>query len=163
MEIDNVPICPRDGFPKVKIDGRWECVAEYLDRCIGGQRIIDMVEREGIVYYVFENSHELPSLCFCCGRPLEYRDLESTRRERVGRRLESMVMESGETKDGQVGFRFCLELSKKGLLSRPLVVPLSIEVAAQMRHPADCPHGRAATAARRKPKPKKRRRKNRRR
>ena len=29
-------LCERDGFPLVKINGRWECVAEYLDRCVGG-------------------------------------------------------------------------------------------------------------------------------
>lgn len=162
MEIDNIPICPRDGFPKVEINGHWHCVAEYLDRCIGGQRIVDMVERERTVYYVFENGHELPSLCSCCGTPHEYRDLEGSRRENVGRRLESMIMEPGEAEDGQAVFRFCLELSKTGLFSQPLTVPLSTEVAAQMRHPASCSRGRAATATRRKPKPRKQRPKKRR-
>ena len=157
MEKDSVPICSKDGFPKVEIKGRWHCVAEYLDRCIGGQRIVDMVERERTVYYVFENGHELPSLCSCCGTPHEYRDLESARRENVGRRLESMMMDPGETEDGQVVFRFCLELSNKGLLSQPLAVPLSVEAAAQLRHPIRCSRGRAATATRRKPKPKKKR------
>jgi hypothetical protein len=159
---NSVPICARDGFPKVRIDGRWHCVAEYLDRCIGGQRIVDMVEREGTVYYVFESGHELPSLCFCCGRPYEYSDLEATRRENVGRHLVSMIMEPGETEDGQLISRFCLELSGKGLLSKQLVEPIHIEAAAQMRHPANCSRGRTA-AARRSPKPKKRRSKRRRR
>ena len=159
---NSVPICARDGFPKVRIDGRWQCVAEYLDRCIGGQRIVDMVKREETVYYVFESGHELPMLCFCCGRPYEYPDLEASRRENVGRHLVSMVMEPGETEDGQLVSRFCLELSGKGLLSKPLVEPIHIEAAAQMRHPANCSRGRAATA-RRSPKRKKRRSKKRRR
>jgi hypothetical protein len=36
--------CERDGFPMVKIQGRWECVAEYLDRCIGQQRVVDLIQ-----------------------------------------------------------------------------------------------------------------------
>ena len=28
-------VCELDGFPMVQIKGRWECVAEHLDRCIG--------------------------------------------------------------------------------------------------------------------------------
>ncbi|MBN1583628.1 MAG: hypothetical protein JXA89_23175 [Anaerolineae bacterium] len=45
MEKHNSPTCSKDGFPKVKIDGRWHCVAEYLDRCIGGQHVVDVVQR----------------------------------------------------------------------------------------------------------------------
>ena len=103
-----------------------------------------MVEREGTVYYVFESGHELPSLCFCCATPYEYPDLEATRRENVGRYLASMIMEPGETEDGQLVSRFCLELSGKGLLSKPLVEPIHIEAAAQMRHPPHCPRSRGS-------------------
>ena len=31
---DAATTCKRDGSPMLKIAGRWECVAEYLDRCI---------------------------------------------------------------------------------------------------------------------------------
>jgi hypothetical protein len=142
---DNVPICSRDGFPKVKIDGRWTCVAEYLDRCIGGQRITDLIERGGTVYYVFENGHELPMLCFCCDRPLVYRHLKRSRRRTVGRRLESMSVGPVE-KDGRILSQFCLELSKKGIFSRPVAVPVSAQVAVQMKHPPGCPRGRGGSA-----------------
>jgi len=161
MEKGSVPFCSKDGFPKVQINGRWECVAEYLDRCIGGQHIVDLIERNGTVYSVFESGHELPMLCFCCGMPLEYPDLEGSRRDRVGRRLESMAVEPVELKDGQWHLQFSLELSKKGLLSQPLAVPISIEAAAQMVHPPGCPRGRRTPALGRQPK--KRRRKKRRR
>jgi hypothetical protein len=40
------PICERDGFPKLKINGRLECVAEYLDRCIGYQPSLMLFSRE---------------------------------------------------------------------------------------------------------------------
>ena len=59
-------LCKRDGFPLVKINGQWECVAEYLDRCVGGQRIKDVIQRDDTFYYIFESGHELPLLCFCC-------------------------------------------------------------------------------------------------
>ena len=146
MTKDSVRICPKDHFPKVRIGSRWECVAEYLDRCIGGQRIVDLVRRDQTVYQVCESGHELPVLCFCCGMPLEYTDLRGSRRDRVGRRLESMAWEPGETEDGREIFEFSLELSKKGPFSQPVTVPLSIEAAAQMKHPPTCPRARAATA-----------------
>jgi hypothetical protein len=74
----------------VKINGRWECAAEYLDRCLGQQPVVDLVQRGRTVYYVFENGHQLPMLCFCCGTPLVYDDLERSRRDMRGRRLEKM-------------------------------------------------------------------------
>jgi hypothetical protein len=36
-------LCERDGFPMVKIDGQLQCVAEYLDRCIGQQKVVDLI------------------------------------------------------------------------------------------------------------------------
>ena len=139
-----MPRCPKDGFPKVQINGRWECVAEYLDRCIGGQRIVDVVEREETVYYVFESGHELPMLCYCCGEPLHYTDLEAARQGHIGRLLESMAVEPVELENGQVVSQFSLELSGRGLLSESLAESLSIEAAAQMVHPPTCPHGKRA-------------------
>jgi len=139
-------LCTKDGFPKVRIAGRWECVAEYLDRCIGGQRIVDMLKSEGTVYYVFESGHELPMLCFCCGTPLEYLDLERSRRDKVGRRLESMSVRPGKSEDGREMLQVCLELSGKGLLLQPVAVPVFIEAAAQMRHPPHCLHKPSSAA-----------------
>ncbi len=148
MELDQTRLCSRDGFPKVKIAGRWECVAEYLDRCIGGQRVVDLVDREGTVYYVFESGHELPMLCFCCGGPLAYADLEESRRNMVGRRLESMAVDPVELEDGRELLQFRLELSGKGLLSQPVSIPVSVQVAAQMCHPVRCPYRSGTSAAR---------------
>jgi hypothetical protein len=161
MQGEERPICPRHGFPKVQIGGRWHCVAEYLDRCIGGERVADLVQRDGTVYYVFESGHELPMLCFCCDTPLAYQDLEGSRRDVVGRRLESMGVEPGELEDGREMLQFHLELSAKGPLSQPLVVPVSVEVAAQMVHPPTCRRGRRASALGRPPR-KRRRKKGRR-
>ena len=161
MGESGTPICAKDGFPKVKIAGRWQCVAEYLDRCIGGQRIVDLVKRKDKVYYVFESGHELPMLCFCCGMPLEYTDLEGSRRDMVGRRLESMAVEPGELEDSQEMLQFRLELSKKGLLSQPVAVPISIEAAAQMRHPPHCSRGRGSPPPGRQLKRKRHKRKRR--
>ena len=146
MEENRPRLCTKDGFPKVKIAGRWECAAEYLDRCIGGQRIVDLLKPEGTVYYVFESGHELPMLCFCCGTPLEYPDLEGSRRDVVGRRLESMAVGPVESEDGREMLQFCLELSRKGLLSQPVAMPVSIEAAAQMRHPPHCLHKHSSAA-----------------
>ena len=140
MVKDTYPICERDGFPMLKIEGHWECVAEYLDRCIGQQRVVDLVQRGKTVYHVFENGHELPLLCFCCGKPLVYDDLERARRNMRGRRLESMSVGSVTLEDGSEALQFRLEYSKKGLLSRGIHVPVAIEVAGRLKHPDHCPH-----------------------
>ena len=92
-----------------------------------------------------------PMLCFCCDTPLEYPDLEASRRDIVGRRLESMAVEPGELEDGREILQFQLELSAKGLLSQPRVVPVSVEVAAQMVHPPTCRRGTGASAPGRRP------------
>jgi hypothetical protein len=142
MVKDTYPICERDGFPMLKINGRWECVAEYLDRCIGQQRVVDLVQRGKTVYYVFENGHELPMLCFCCGRPLVYNDLAGSRRDMRGRRLESMAVDTVTTQEGKEILQFRLEFSKKGLLSRRVSMPIAVKAAARLKHPDHCPYGR---------------------
>ncbi|MDI7276948.1 MAG: hypothetical protein QME94_13300, partial [Anaerolineae bacterium] len=94
------PTCERDGFPKLKIGGRWECVVEYLDRCLGQQQVVDLVLRGDTIWFVFENGHELPVLCPDCGNPIEFGNLESARRDIRGRRLESMAQRIVRMKDG---------------------------------------------------------------
>lgn len=145
MPEGNMRLCEKDGFPKVQIQGHWECVAEYLDRCIGGQRVIDVVQRGDTVYYVFENGHELPMLCFCCGEPLGFYDLDKSRLDMKGRRLERMSLEPGLLEDGAEMLQFRLHYSKKGLFSKPIVDPISVEAAAKMKHPPGCPYVRPST------------------
>jgi hypothetical protein len=134
------PTCKHDGFPLVTIDGHLQCVAEYLDRCIGQKRVVDMVQRDEAAYYVFEDGHELPLLCFCCGEALTVFDLDKSRQNIHGRRLKAMAMGSVELTDGRELPQFRLVFSTKGLFSSELIEPLSPEVAVQMRHPDDCLH-----------------------
>jgi hypothetical protein len=131
-------VCPRDGFPMVKIGGRWQCAAEHLDRCIGGQRIREVRQQARTVYYVFEDGHELPLLCFCCGEPLACGDLEKSRCKMRGRRLEAMAVRPIEMKDGRQIPRFELEFSGKGLSPGKVYEPLSSPVVARLRHPPEC-------------------------
>lgn len=138
------PRCQHDGLPMVKIKGRLHCAAEYIDRCIGQQPVIDVIQRGQTTYYVFENSHELPLLCFCCADPLATIDLAETRRDMQGRRLDSMSLETVYNESGDELSQFCLEFSGKGWFSKALFVPLAPEVAVKMRHPPDCPYGKPA-------------------
>jgi len=140
----------------LKIKGRWQCVAEYLDRCIGQQRVVDLIEQGDTVYTVFENGHELPMLCFCCGTPLEYKDLEQSRRDMRGRRLEAMSVDMVTVEDGSKVLQFGLEFSGKGLLSQGVYIPVAVEAAARLRHPDHCP--RKGKPPRKKSRQRKRRR-----
>ena len=144
----------------VKINGRWECVAEYLDRCIGGQRIVDVTQRDGTIYYVFENRHELPLLCFCCDTPLAVENPKRERSQLRGRRLESMSVEPVVLQDGTEMLQFRLELSKKRLEPSGRTVAVSVESAARMHHPPGCPHvARVSKKTAGRPKRRKRKRK----
>jgi len=134
------PLCEHDHFPLVTIDGRRQCAAEYLDRCLGLKRAVDMIQRDNVTFYVFEDGHELPLLCFCCGEPLTVFDLDRSRRQRRDRRLEEMSMTRVDLNGEEELPQFRLEFSKQGLFSHGLVEPLSPEVAVGMRHPDDCPH-----------------------
>jgi hypothetical protein len=124
----------------VKIDGRWQCAAEYLDRCIGGQRIREVRLQGRTLYYVFEDGHELPLLCFCCGKPLVCGNLEKSHRKMRGRRLEAMTVRPIEHEDGERIPCFELEFSGKGLKPGKVYEPLSPQVAAGLRHPKECQH-----------------------
>jgi hypothetical protein len=122
-------LCKRDGFPLVKIDDRWECVAEYLDRCVGVQRIVDVTQRDEKIYHVFESGHELPLLCFYCDTPLLVENPRTERRHMRGRRLESMDVEPVLLNDGTEMLQFRLELSKKRLEPSSRAVAVSVESA----------------------------------
>jgi len=142
------PRCKQDGFPLLTINGCQECVAEYLNRCIGSQKIVNVVRHGKTTYYVFENGHELPLLCSCCGGPLAVPEDESQRM--CGRRLEAMSVDWQQLEDGREVEELVLEFSKKGLLSQPAYMPVAFEVAQKIKHPAECPNkGRAPRSKRR--------------
>jgi len=156
---DSYPACPNDGFPLIDINGRLECCVEVLDRCVGQKKVVEVVQRGQITYYVFENGHELPLLCGCCGHGLAVKDLDQERKRVCGRRLEAMSI--GTTmieKDRREYDELILEFSKLGVFSKPLHIPVAFEVAAQLRHPGAKPTGKqGATAAKKAPVPGKNR------
>jgi hypothetical protein len=133
---NSYPLCPNDGFPMIEINGRLECCVEALNRCVGLQKVVDVVQRDQTTFYVFEDGHELPLLCGCCGHGLVVKDLEQERQRLRGRRLESMsIGTSVIEKDKREYDELILEFSKLGLFAKPLHIAVAFEVAAQLRHP----------------------------
>ncbi len=130
--------CPKDGFPLLPIHGRLRCVAEYMDACIGGHAITDVVRQEDTIYYVFDNDHKLPLLCFCCGQPLACEDLAYEKKNMVGRRFEAMSMGEEVWDDGRRVTKFLLEFTPKAVIGRKVEVVVSLSVAEAMIHPAGC-------------------------
>lgn len=128
----------------VKIGERWECAGEYLERCIGGEKIVDMVAREDTIFYVFESGHELPMLCPCCNTPFVFYDVEKTRKQMRGCRLKSATLAVAVTNDGERRLEFALEFSGKGLLwwARMPPVTISPQSVVRMHHPDECPRSR---------------------
>lgn len=133
------PLCIRDEFPMVKIGNQKQCVAEYLDKHIGKKKIVDVVQQEAIIYYIFENGYELPLLCFCCATPLVEKNLDKLRRQMRGRRLESMAVETVPASDGGNFLEFQLEFSQKGIELQGVTQAIAPEAAARMRHPKPNP------------------------
>src|SRR5574341_606940 len=119
------PLCKRDGFPMVRIDGKLQCAAEYIDKCVGGEQVVNVSQEENTVYYVFESGHRLPLLCYCCGSPLVVADLEQSRRKLRGRRLEGMVVEDVLLESGTLATQLGLDFSSKLRSSGGVVEMLS--------------------------------------
>ena len=150
--------CPQDGYPLVTINGRQECLAEYLDRCIGQKKVVDVVQRGSTTYYVFEDGHELPLLCFCCDSSLVVKNADKTRQDLQGRRLDGLDVAMVELEDGTEMPQLRLLFSKQSLLGDALAEIVSLNVAAHMVHPPSCPGntGEAVKPGRRRGRRKRR-------
>ena len=135
-------VCKRDGLPMVKIGERWECAGEYLERCVGGEKIVDWVVQEDTTYCIFESGHELPMLCPCCNKPFVFYDVEKTRKQMRGRRFKSATMGIAVNDYGEENLEFALEFSGKGLLrwGKTTLQMTSPQSVARMHHPEECPY-----------------------
>jgi len=156
--LSSYPLCPKDGFPMVDINGQLKCSVEVIDRCVGGRMVVDVIQRKKIIYYVFDNGHQLPLLCGCCGEGLGVANLDEERQDVRGRRLEAMSLATKVfEEDGREQDELVLEFSKSGLLSRPLDIPVAFEVAAQLRHPPNDPQKKRKSPSKRPTSKKKKR------
>jgi hypothetical protein len=132
--------CERDGFPILDINGQEQCLAEFVDYCIGGKKITDVVVRNDTLYYVFENRHELPLLCYCCGEPLTCPDLRVEKKNLRGRTLQAMSWNTEQLEDGRNVIDFQLEFSRKDGEENVMMVATSTLSANKMRHTVLCSH-----------------------
>jgi hypothetical protein len=140
IQPDQLLECEQHGFPILNINGEPHCLAEFVDFCIGGQKVTDVVLRNETLYYVFENRHEIPLLCYCCGVPLECHDLQSVKNHVRGRKLQAMTWNLTELEDGRHVIDYKLEFSKKHGETEPLMVQTSTLSADKMVHPILCAH-----------------------
>ncbi|MCP4358259.1 MAG: hypothetical protein GY796_09620 [Chloroflexi bacterium] len=154
----SVPVCPKDGFPLILIDGSLQCTFESLDNRIGGRSIVDMVRHKEIIYFVFDNDYKLPLLCGCCDGPLHFDDLAQERNHIVGKHLQEMWIEHQHMEDGQayheLGLGFVVEGDKRGES-----VTVSFAAVAQIKPPRKVSAPASWKRTRRKKSKKKRRRK----
>jgi hypothetical protein len=140
IQPDQLIECERDGFPILNINGEPHCLAEFVNFCVGGQKITDVILRNDTLYYVFENRHELPLLCYCCGEPLACPDLQAEKRQMRGRKLQAMTWDVEELEDRRHVLDYQLEFSPKHGEADPLLVQTSTLSADKMVHPILCAH-----------------------
>jgi hypothetical protein len=138
----------------VRIHGRWECATEYLERCLEGKRVVDVVQLKGVSHFVFDDGHQLPLLCFCCGKPLDTLDPKRVRMSILGRRLKGISLARVSMEEGRELEQFRLEFSKIGLFSKGVFTPVSPLAAARLHHPPGCPHAPDIGKDHSRPKPR---------
>jgi hypothetical protein len=133
--------CKKDGFPIVEINGQPQCIAEFVNYCIGGEEITDVVVRNGARYFVFESGHEIPMLCNCCSEPLAGINLKEDRESMIGRVLDAVDWYWEKLSDGRKVIDYVLLFStKEGEDFEALAVTTAVLSANKMRHPAGCIH-----------------------
>ncbi len=135
--------CKRDGFPLAIINGRRQCVAEFLNQCLGYKQITDVIQRGGTMFYVFEDGHELPLLCYCCNSPLGCDNLSAERDRLVGLYLKSMTWDI-EMVEEREGVDFRLEFASPINKNTILQVQTSVMSADKLIHPAACINNKKA-------------------
>jgi len=149
--LSSYPLCPDDGYPLIMIDDELTCSFEALNHCLGQREVVDVVRRGKTTYFVFNDGHELPLLCSCCGQGLYFNDLEKEREDMRGRRLIGMSLETVISDEEDREFeQLNLEFSKRGLFSMPRQVPVAFEVAVELRHPSPAIPRRASSASKKK-------------
>jgi hypothetical protein len=140
IQPDQLIECEQVGFPILNINGEPHCLAEFVNFCIGGQKIVDVILRNDTLYYVFENRHEIPLLCYCCGEALACPDLQAEKRHMRGRKLQAMIWDLEELEDGRNVIEYQLEFSPKYGDAEPLMIQTSTLSAEKMVHPILCAH-----------------------
>ena len=138
-----VEFCEQHNAPLVEINGQRVCIAEYLDACIGKQKVVDVIRQGRTIFYFFENGHAVPLLCSCCGAPLDV-NVVYERQDAIGRRFNGFDTAPVKLKNGRMGVELHLHFKPKNFLEEELEVPVSLDVAAKMHHPDGCPNTPAA-------------------
>lgn len=135
--------CKRDGFPLAIINGRRQCVAEFLNQCLGFKKVTDVIRRDDTLFYVFEDGHELPLLCYCCNSPLGCDDLSAERERIIGLYLKSMTWDIAMLEKREI-IDFRLELASPIDKNTILQVQTSVMSADKLIHPATCINNKKA-------------------
>ncbi len=131
MKIRFIP-CERDGFPILEINGQQQCLKEYMEHCLGNQKITEVIQRDGTLYYIFVNGHELPLLCNCCGESLSCPDLPSEQKIMSGRTLKNMTWGTERLEDGRNVIDFQMEFFPKAGENMVLMVQTSVASAGKL-------------------------------
>jgi hypothetical protein len=130
--------CEQDGFPVLRINGHQQCMGEFADHCLGRIKITDVALRAGTMYYVFEDGHELPLLCFCCGEPLASSNPQLEPKRMRGRKLKTIGWEPIQLNNGRAGIELQLQFSRRFWEWKGVVVHLSVKSLDQLIHPTTC-------------------------
>ncbi len=154
--LSSYPLCPDDGFPLVMVDNELTCCFEALNYCLDQKKVVDVIQRNKTTHYVFEDGHQLPLLCGCCGNGLHFDDLAKVRNNIRGRHLIGMSMETISMAEEDREYQeLVLEFSKQGLFTKTKRVSVAFEVIAELHHPSSASTRRPPLASKKKTRPPK--------
>jgi hypothetical protein len=123
--------------------------SDELVRCISPSAIAEVVKRGATIYYIFDDGHELPLLCACCGEPLVLaHDVITETRLMRGRRLTNTFVTMEHLADEPPRLTLVLEFDRD-LRAAPETVGVPLDIATHLRHPPECPYRPRTPLARR--------------
>ena len=141
MHLAAAPQCPTHHLPILRLDGKDQCVHEYLVDCLLGKKISDVVSQGNTAYYIFEDGHRLPLLCGCCGNSLVPASFVASRSDMVGRPLVALTTEHSHDRNGHGYDELILNFGGTTKSASPFAAGVAFTAVAGIKHPPGCRHG----------------------
>ena len=137
MKVRYIP-CEKDGLPLIKINGREQCLGDLYTQCLHMRKVVDLVKERNTYYLIFDDGHQVPMLCPCCGEPLGINNPNSLKKDMVGRKVKDFDYELIGSEENPMIEDLQLEFSRKFLEFEPPVMQYSILSAHKIIHPVSC-------------------------
>jgi len=140
MLLSGTPICPTHQLPVLELGGKKQCVHSFLENCLLGKKIVDVVVKRKTGYFAFGDGHHLPLLCGCCGKPLDTQGILADQQDMIGRTLLFLGTENSVDAKEKRFDELTLHFSGTSPTDDGIVIPTAFTSITQLKHPESCRH-----------------------